>query len=257
MDGKINMSVKIICPYLDDRDILPIKEKCWDLPIYFEKDHAGIGSDMMYQKLWNKFSEDDIFIMHSDMFPLDDDEDNKWFSSLLSYVEKYQNASIFGCLLLYPAKDENENMYIQSAGGKFTEGTPDHFGSGLCMATKGKFKEELELDTGQYDYVREVAWTTFGGVYIRREVFNKLGNFSPEYEWTYNRDVDYCLSARKAGFKIYQIPVKLLHIESKDNKIIKASDSNKVKAEMRNLETLKKKCENTEFYKTLDEKVND
>ena len=76
-------------------------------------------------------------------------------------------------------------------------------------------------------------------------------------EWRYNRDVDYCLRTREAGFKIYQIPVRLLHYESKDNKQIKAQDSNKVKAEMRNLETLKSKWANSKFYKTLDEVVND
>ena len=32
---------------------------------------------------------------------------------------------------------------------------------------------------------------------------------------------------------------------------------NKVKAEMRNLETLKSKWANSKFYKTLDEVVND
>jgi len=256
MDGKINMSVKIICPYLNDEDIVQLKSKFWNLPIHFEKDYLRIGSDMMYQKLWNKFSNDDIFIMHADMFSLDDDDDNSWFDEVLKYVDKYPEAGMFGCLLLYPAKDADGNIFIQSAGGKFTDGNPDHFGSGLCMDTQGKFKEEIEVDTGQYDCVREVAWSTFGGIYIRRSVFNRLGNFSSEYEWTYNRDVDYCLQARKAGFKIYQIPVKLVHHESRDNKRIKANDQNKIKAEMRNLETLKNKWENTEFYKTLDEKIN-
>ena len=257
MDGKVNMSVKIICPYLNEEDVTQARSKLWNLPIHFEKDYAGIGSDMMYQKLWNKFPKDDIFILHSDMYSMAEDEDNEWFDKVLKYVEKYPEAGMFGCLLLYPAKDEDGNIFIQSAGGKFTDGNPDHFGSGICLETQGKFKEETEIDTGQYDHVREVAWTTFGGIYIRREVFNKLGNFSPEYEWTYNRDVDYCLLARKAGFKIYQIPVRLIHFESRDNKIIKANDANKIKAEMRNLETLKKKWENTEFYKTLDENVND
>ena len=51
--------------------------------------------------------------------------------------------------------------------------------------------------------------------------------------------------------------MRLIHFESRDNKKIKANDQNKVKAEMRNLQTLKEKWENTEFYKTLDEKVND
>ena len=145
MDGKTNMSVKIISPYVNDNEINQLKNKLWNLPIYFEKDHARIGSDMMYQKLWNKFPNDDIFIMHADMVPLEEDEDNKWFDKVLEYVEKYSEAGMFGCLLLYPAKNENELFYIQSAGGQFTEGNPDHFGSGLNLETSGKFKEELIL----------------------------------------------------------------------------------------------------------------
>ena len=252
------MSVKIICPYVDDNEIIKHKSLYWQLPIVFEKDTAGIGSDMMYQKMWNKFPEDDIFILHADMFPVIEDTEHKWFDNLLSYVKDYPEASIFGCLLLYPATDvENGKHYIQSAGGQFTDGNPDHIGSGLCLDTGGKFKEQLLVDEGQFDYVREVAWTTFGGVYIKREVFKKLGNFSPYFEWTYNRDVDYCLRAREAGFKIYQIPVRLMHHESRDNKRIRAGDQNKLKAEMRNLETLKNKWRDSKLYKTLDEKIND
>ena len=48
-----------------------------------------------------------------------------------------------------------------------------------------------------------------------------------------------------------------MHFESKDNKHIKAQDANKVKAEMRNLETLKNKWEKSDLYKTLDEKIDD
>jgi GT2 family glycosyltransferase len=156
--------------------------------------------------------------------------------------------------LLYPAKDKHDNLYIQSAGGRFTDNNPDHYGSGLLIDTQTKFKE-LEIDQGQYDNVREVAWTTFGGCYIRRSLINKVGDFSSEYEWTYNRDVDYCLTARSLNEKIYQIPVRLYHYESKDNKIIKAQDANKVAAEYRNLVKLKNKWINTDFYKTLDKVI--
>ena len=252
------MSVKVICPYVDENEIDRSKSIYWNLPIHFEKDTAGIGSDMMYQKLWNKFPKDDIFILHADIYPLNDDTDNNWFNKVLSYVDKYPEAGIFGCLLLYPAThEEKDKHYIQSAGGKFKDNKPDHFGSGLCLDTGGKFKDEILIDEGQFDCVREVAWTTFGGVYIRRKVFKKLGNFRPNFEWTYNRDVDYCLRAREIGFKVYQIPVRLLHHESRDNKRIRAQDQNKLKAEMRNLETLQNIWKDSELYKTLDEKIND
>ena len=39
MDGKINMSVKVICPYLNDEDIVQLKLRLWNIPIHFEKDY--------------------------------------------------------------------------------------------------------------------------------------------------------------------------------------------------------------------------
>lgn len=244
--------VKIITPYVNDSEIVEHKKIFWEYEVYYEKDVAGIGSDLMFQKMWNKFPNEDIFILHADMRP----HHSGWFDEVLEYVDKYPEAGMFGCLLLYPVKDLQHRHVIQCAGGKFTDGRPDHFGSGYDMQSGNSFKEQLEVDEGQYDKVREVAWTTFGGCYIRRSFIESVGEFSREFEWTYNRDVDYCLSARKAGQKIYQIPVRLLHYESKDNKRIKALDGSKSMMEMRNLKMLQNKWTNTHFYKSIDIEVN-
>lgn len=243
--------VKIITPYVNDQEISKHMQMFWEYDVYYEKDTAGIGSDLMFQKMWNKFPDEDIFILHADMEPFDND----WLNKVLEYVNKYPEAGMFGCLLLYPAKDSSNYYYIQSAGGKFTNDSPDHFGSGLVLETSSKFKEELEVDVGQYNNIREVAWTTFGGCYLRRSFIDSVGHFSSEYEWTYNRDVDFCLEARKAGQKIYQIPVRLFHHESRDNKQIKLTDHSKIAMEYRNLQKLKNKWSNTDFYKTLDKVV--
>jgi GT2 family glycosyltransferase len=243
------MTVKIITPYVYEQEISQHKDMFWELDVHYEQDEAGIGSDLMYQKMWNKYPEDDIFILHADMTPHHDN----WFVEVLDYVKKYPEAGMFGCLLLYPAQNEQKQFYIQCAGGTFTNGNPDHFGSGLVLENSSTFKNNLKLDTGQYDIVREVAWTTFGGCYLRRSFLNTVGNFSPEYEWTYNRDVDYCLTAREAGEQIYQIPVRLYHHESRDNKRVK--DQSKANMEARNLETLKSKWANSKFYKMLDKEI--
>lgn len=240
--------VKIITPYVNEVEIQKHAQLFWEYDVYYEQDTARIGSDLMFEKMWSKFPDEDIFILHADMTPHHDG----WFEEVLNYVQQYPEAGMFGCLLLYPAKDNNGDFYIQSAGGKFTDNRPDHYGSGLVLENSSAFKTELETDKGQYDKVREVAWTTFGGCYIRRDFINTVGGFSPEFEWTYNRDVDFCLAARAKGQKIYQVPVRILHHESKDNKVIKAQDPNKVQMELRNLLKLKNKWKNSDFYKTLD-----
>jgi len=246
-----DMTVQIITPYVDDAEIQQHMDLYWDLDVYYEKDEAGIGSDLMFQKMWNRFPDKDIFILHADMYPYQDN----WLEDVKKHVEKYPEAGMFGCLLLYPAKNKEEKHYIQCAGGKFTDNKPDHYGSGIIIETGQTFKKDLEVDEGQYNNVREVAWTTFGGCYIRRSFIDIVGNFSADYEWTYNRDVDYCLKGREQGQKIYQVPVRLFHHESKDNKRIKANNPTKAAMEMRNLQRLQAKWANTNFYKNLDKQI--
>ena len=240
--------VKVIVPYVYETEIVDHKNTFWYLDAHYEQDLAGIGSDLMFQKMWKQFPNDDIFILHSDM----GQHHEGWFDEVLEFVQKHPEAGMFGCLLLYPAKNNENQYYIQCAGGKFTNNRPDHFGSGLVLENKSKFKE-LEADTGQYDNVREVAWTTFGGCYLRRSFINSVGDFDAGYEWTYNRDVDYCLQAREQGQKIYNIPVRLYHHESRDNKRLK--DESKLLMETRNMKRLQTKWANSNFYKTLDREI--
>jgi GT2 family glycosyltransferase len=242
--------IKVICPYIYPEEIQELRRFLgWKIDVEFTEDTGRIGSDLMYEKMWNKFPQHDIFIMHADMLPAN----SSWLSDILEYVEQYPEAGIFGCKLLYP--EYNNKIYIQSAGGKFENNAPAHFGSGLELFSGTEWKD-LEEDNNQYDNVREVAWTTFGGCYIRRELLNQIGNFDPSYQWSYNRDVDYCLEARKAGWKIYQIPTEILHFESKDNKRLRVENPQYNMMEQRNLKRLQEKWMNTKYYKTINIKVD-
>jgi len=243
----------VICPYLFDNEIEHVRQKLtWKIKYLLEKDESRIGSDLMYQKLWKKCDPDNIFILHADMQPIED----TWYEDIQEYAKKYPDAGMIGCKLIYPTQDWEKNPIVQSAGGKFNKAFPEHFGSGLDLFSNKKWKEEIEQDKGQYDKVREVAWTTFGGVFIRREVLNAVGDFDPRYEWSYNRDVDYCLEARKKGFKIYQVPISILHYESKDNRRLKQLNPELNQKETRNLQKFIEKWKNTEYIETIDKIIS-
>ena len=48
--------------YVFDEEIVEPQKAFWKYDVYYEKDVAGIGSDLMsYQKMWNKFPKDDIY----------------------------------------------------------------------------------------------------------------------------------------------------------------------------------------------------
>jgi len=240
----------VITPYIFENEIKNIQRLApWQLDWIFEEDIGRIGPDMMYQKMWNECDED-IFIFHSDMEPVSGHE--IWWDKVQHYADSYPEAGILGCKLLYPLCNENQKYYIECAGGKFENNKPDHYGSGIEIGSRVTFKTP-EVDEGQYDYVREVAWYTFGGIFIRRQVLNEVGSFDATFEWSYNRDVDFCLRTRELGWKIYQIPVPLFHYQSKDIKRIKTEEN--ANAEARNLIRLQNKWQNSPFYQTIGKRI--
>lgn len=250
------MSVKIVIPYVHEQEIIQLRSALgYNLPVIFWKDSGMIGSDLAYQTLWNMYPEDDIIILHSDMLPMPEDKNNTWYEELLSYANKYPEAGMFGTTLLYPATSESGNYYIQHAGGQFVNGEAIHFGGGLELFSSSASRN-LEEDKGQYDRLREVSWITFGGIYIRRSVIRDCGAFDPSYYWTYYRDVDYCLTARSLGWKIYQTPVKLLHFEGKDNKRIQKQDPKKQEQAMINHQIFNSKWASSSLMKTIDIEVH-
>lgn len=250
------MEPLIVVPYVNASEIQNLKAKLgYKLPVVFWEDIGRIGSDLAYQTLWNTYKNRDIIILHADMLPLPEDVNNSWYYKLCDYAKQFPEAGILGTTLLYPAKDNNNNYYIQHAGGQFKNGEAIHFGGGLEL-NSSRASKQLETDKGQYDKkIREVSWVTFGGIYLRRATITDVGNFDPSYYWTYYRDVDYCITARKLGWKIYQTPVKLLHFEGKDNKRIQASDPSKLEKWRINHEIFTSKWHESELIKTLDEVV--
>ncbi len=239
-------------PYVHDNEIVALKQALgYKLPVVFWKDTGLIGSDLAYQTLWNMYPDRDIIILHADMLPMPEDKDNKWYADLLNYVQAHPEAGMFGTTLLYPAKSKAGNYYIQHAGGRFVNGEAIHFGGGLELFSSSTSRE-LEEDKGQYDRVREVSWITFGGLYIRRALISACGPFDPAYYWTYYRDVDYCLTARKLGWKLYQTPVKLLHFEGKDNKRIQSQNPIRREQSSINHTIFLNKWSGSDFLETID-----
>lgn len=240
------MTFTVICPYVDIEETVNLQNKLKGVESIFWHDRKGIGSDLAYEYLWNSI-DTDVFIMHADMSLYDLD----WKERLETYVEQYPEAGIFGTTLLYPAKHQDKYI-IQHAGGIITEnGEAIHIGGGVDLSTN-KAKDNIVLDEGQFDNkVFEVSWVTFGGVYIRRSLLNKLPKFDRDYVWTYYRDVDYCFKARELGSRIYQLPIKFLHYEGMDNKKIIQNNPALMEKINFNYSVFNRKWKHTELFNSL------
>lgn len=58
-----------------------------------------------------------------------------------------------------------------------------------------------EVDKGQFGKRREIDLATGAALFIKRQVFEKIGFFDEKY-FLYLEDMDFCVRAKKAGFKI-------------------------------------------------------
>ena len=62
-----------------------------------------------------------------------------------------------------------------------------------------------ETDRGQYDRLEETEWATGCALFAPRHVFETVGLLDESFE-LYSEDLDYCLRAKEAGFRIFYVP---------------------------------------------------
>jgi hypothetical protein len=214
----------IICPYVYDNDREQVirafgldQQSGRHLPFFFWKDEKLIGPERAFEQCWNQFPGRDVIIVHTDMRPMPQDQSNDWYAALCAQAEQLPDAGLIGCDLLYPLQSPKGRWYVQCAGGYFKGGKIGHIGGGVRLDDGVATPEAYEYDD-RFSTVRSSQWVTFGGVYIRRETIDMVGAFDLRYQWAYVMDVDYCLEAHLRGQRIYQVPINLLHEESKTSK---------------------------------------
>lgn len=66
-----------------------------------------------------------------------------------------------------------------------------------------------EVDTGQYNSITDTDFATGCCLFIKKEVFEKIGYFNEKY-FLYYEDVDLSIRAKKAGFRVVYYPKTFL-----------------------------------------------
>ena len=153
--------------------------------------------------------------IHSDMAPMPDDRTNRWFDRLLAYRDALPRAGMIACNLFFPWAGDKP-LRVKCAGGTYLDGKLSHLTGDIG---------ENGVPAALFDRVREVDWVTFGGVLIRREAIRACGPFDRRYGWAYVMDTDYCFEARLRGFRLYQVPVALVHEEGRTTRPMVAANA--------------------------------
>ncbi len=118
--------------------------------------------------------------------------DRSWLKKMIEVGENDKRIGILGCKIIYP------DGSLQNIGGYIK-----------------KWKIDLELNEDKKE-VFEVDHVMGACFMIKKEVIKKIGLLDEIYSPYLLEDTDYCLRAKKAGFKIVSIPfVKIIHKKGK------------------------------------------
>lgn len=141
-----------------------------------------------YNEALKKVPEDIFCLLNSDVAVTPN-----WLNPI---VDLFENRPDIG-IIQPKIKNLLNPDYLEYAGA--AGGFLDRFGYPFC---RGRIFQSLEKDTGQYDDMVEIFWATGACMFIRRNIFNKLGGFDKDY-FAHQEEVDLCWRAQNLGHKVF------------------------------------------------------
>jgi len=73
------------------------------------------------------------------------------------------------------------------------------------LAPRNRFTRDYLMQDWDHRSIRHVDWLSGAAICIRREAWDQLGGFDEGY-YMYSEDMDWCLRAEQAGWKVYYVP---------------------------------------------------
>lgn len=122
--------------------------------------------------------------------------------SLVSFMETHPVAGVLGGKIL------NEDGTVQLSARSFPRLETALFSRGSILTRlfpRNPFSRRYLLTDWDHNSVREVDWVSGSFLMIRRPLLQEVGLFDERF-FLYCEDVDYCLRAKEAGYRIYYVP---------------------------------------------------
>lgn len=128
---------------------------------------------------------------------------SNWIEPVIDLMES--DDTIAACqpkILSYYEKDKFE--YAGAAGGFI-----DKYGYPFC---RGRLFQNLETDEGQYDDVKEIFWATGACLFVRADIYHKLGGLDDDF-FAHMEEIDFCWRLKNLDYKVMYCPnSKIYHI---------------------------------------------
>lgn len=114
-----------------------------------------------------------------------------WLQPVMDLFERDPETAIIQPKLL-DFKNKTHFEYAGAAGGFI-----DKYGFPFC---RGRIFETVEQDNGQYDDETEIFWASGACLFIRKDVYRKLGGFDQDF-FAHQEEIDLCWRAFNLNYK--------------------------------------------------------
>jgi GT2 family glycosyltransferase len=159
---------------------------------------TNVGFAKGYNDALSKVDADYFVLLNSDI-----EVTTGWIKPVIDMMEA--DHSIAACqpkLLSFQHREKFE--YAGAAGGFI-----DKFGYPFC---RGRLFQTTETDAGQYDDSREIFWATGACLFVRSDVYRRLGGLDERF-FAHMEEIDFCWRAKNEGLKIMVCPdSKVFHV---------------------------------------------
>ncbi len=149
-----------------------------------------------YNKALSKVEAKYYILLNSDI-----EVSKDWIEPVISCMEK--DEKIGACQPKIRSLHEPEMFEYAGASGGFI----DKLGYPFC---RGRLFHTLEKDNGQYDDKKEVFWATGACLFVRSDLYNKLGGLDSDF-FAHMEEIDYCWRLKNYGYKVYVCPESIVY----------------------------------------------
>lgn len=124
-----------------------------------------------------------------------------WIDPIIELMER--DPSVGACQpKIKSYHDKSLFEYAGACGGWL-----DNLGYPFC---RGRIFNIVEKDEGQYDNTQEVFWATGAALFIRSQLFHRIGGFDEDY-FAHSEEIDLCWRIKRAGYKIMVRPRSVVY----------------------------------------------
>ena len=124
-----------------------------------------------------------------------------WLEPMVSFMDR--NPDVAACqpkIKSWHQKDHFE--YAGAAGGYI-----DKYGYPFC---RGRLFSQVEKDSGQYDTIRDVFWTSGACMIVRSSAWIECSGFDNDF-FAHMEEIDLCWRLRTAGYRLCIIPESIVY----------------------------------------------